>query len=82
MAKSPSLTRLLLDAGANVNFSRPAEDMEKRDFGFGGPLSGAIWYKQEGLVSLLIDRGADVNAPGRKYYGSSRLMPVEYSLSE
>jgi hypothetical protein len=69
MAKKPALTRLLLDAGANVNFSRPLEDLEKSNIGFGGPLSGSIWYPQEGLLSLLIDRGADVNAPGRKHYG-------------
>jgi hypothetical protein len=77
MSKSPSLTRLLLEAGANVNFSRPLKDLDEHSgIGFGGPLSGAIWYKQERLVSLLMDRGADVNAPGRTHDGLSRFMSV------
>lgn len=76
MAKSPILTRLFLDRGANVNFSRPLKDLENSSIGFGGPLSAAIWYKQEGLVSLLIDRGADVNAPGRSYEGLCRFCVV------
>ena len=71
MGQHPGLTRLLLDAGANVNFSRPREDLIEKGLGFGGPLSGSIWYRQDGLLPLLIGRGADVNWPGREHYGNS-----------
>jgi ankyrin repeat protein len=76
MTEKPSLTRLLLDAGANVNSSRSVEDLEESNFGFGGPLSASIRHKQDGLLSLLIDSGADVNARGRKRYGESRFVPL------
>lgn len=59
-----------------MNFSRPVEDLEESNIGFGGPLSASIWYKQDGLLSLLIDSGADVNASGRKHYGQPRFVPL------
>jgi hypothetical protein len=66
---NPALTRLLLDAGANVNFSQPLKDLDKKRRGFGGALSAAIRCAQEGLLPLLIERGADVNFPGTPFSG-------------
>ena len=70
-AGSPTLTRLLLDAGANINFSRPMKDFNDGDLGLGGALSAAISHPQEDLLTELIERGADVNFPGGSYYGQS-----------
>jgi hypothetical protein len=66
MAKKPDLTRFLLEVGANV-------DLEENDE---GPLLVSIRYKQEGLLSDLIDRGADVNAYGWLYNGQSAFIPL------
>lgn len=74
-AKSPALTRLLLDAGAHINFSRPRKDFDDGDLGFGGALSAAISNPQEGLLTELIKRGADVNFGGGSYYGQSEWSP-------
>lgn len=72
-AKSPSITRLLLTAITNVSSS-------PRNTGFGEAITAAIWNPQDGLLSDLIDRGADVNAPVREYYGelplTTRIIPV------
>ena len=73
-AGSPTLTRLLLDADANINFSRPVKEYNE-DLGFGGALSAAIWHPQEDLLTELIERGADVNFGGGSYYGQSRVSP-------
>ena len=70
-AGSPTLTRLLLDSGANINFSRPMKDFDDDDLGLGGALSAAISYPQEDLLTELIERGADVNFGGGSYYGQS-----------
>jgi hypothetical protein len=65
-ARRPDITRLLLDAGANVNFSRPLKDLDQHGegLGLGGPLSAAIAHPQPGLLAELIERGADVNFRG------------------
>ncbi|EPS39617.1 hypothetical protein H072_6587 [Dactylellina haptotyla CBS 200.50] len=70
------IPHLLVDAGANINFSRPNEDINVESCGVGGPLLASIWKKQQNLASFLIDKGADINFPGRDYYGT----PLEQSI--
>ena len=77
MRDHSALTRFLIDAGANMNFSGTLEELQERDYGFGGPLSGSIWYKQEGLTELLLQRGANPNWPGRRHYGT----PLQEAIS-
>ncbi|KAK6523910.1 hypothetical protein TWF281_001875 [Arthrobotrys megalospora] len=69
--KNPDIVHMLLNSGANINFSRPIPDLDAEDCGVGGPLLAAIWKKNKDLVSLLIDHGADIHFPGRKYYGTA-----------
>ncbi|KAK6525192.1 hypothetical protein TWF694_005338 [Orbilia ellipsospora] len=69
--KDTNIIYLLLNAGANVNFSRPIADLHAQRCGIGGPLLAAIWKEKTDIVPLLIDRGADVHFPGREYYGTA-----------
>jgi ankyrin repeat protein len=68
IAQKPSLAYNLLDAGAKVNFPQPLDNLSGHYCGFGGPLSASIWHKQDGLTQFLIERGANVNCPGRQPY--------------
>jgi len=81
--KNMDLVQLLMDAGANVNYSGTLEDLRAFEGGFGSPLSGSIWNpRYDGLTRLLLERGADPNWPGRGFYGTALEEAVERDNEE